>query len=201
MSIGGEHASEAAEMLRAAASISDPYLRADTIWEAVQRVRAPAGCQCGRDAAAHHDITRRLEEGCEGATEPPVGDPLRGYARALDAIYVRAGHAGSGRKPNRALQLDQPRWRDTMREPEALAHEATHIAILQVEAEEGSERAQREVDERRADLNADALRAIQAVLDGQDWTPDSPESIAGILRAIGLPVRDVEESMQADAEH
>jgi hypothetical protein len=93
-----------------------------------------------------------------------------------------------------------------MSEPKTFAQEAAQIASLQVEAEEGNEQAQREADERRADLHADALDAIQAVLDGQHWTPESPESIATILRAIGLPVRDVEESgdpagVQADSKH
>ena len=88
-----------------------------------------------------------------------------------------------------------------MRESEALAQEAAQIASLQVEAEEGSEQAQREVDERRVDLHADALDAIQAVLYGQYWTPESFEDIAAILRAIGLPVRDAEEPMQVDTKH
>jgi hypothetical protein len=48
-------------------------------------------------------------------------------------------------------------------------------------------------DERRADLNESALDAIQALLDGREWSPDTPEGIAAILRAIGLPVRDVDE--------
>lgn len=79
---------------------------------------------------------------------------------------------------------------------EAFAQEAEHIGLLQAEAEEGSEQAQREVDERRADLYTEAIHAIQAVLDGQDWTPESLDDIARILRAVDLPVRDVEEPMQ-----
>ena len=89
-----------------------------------------------------------------------------------------------------------------MSEPKTFAQEAAEIASLQVEADEGSEQAQREVDERRADLHVDALDAIQAVLDGQLWTPETPESIATILRAIGLPVRDVDElEVEAEAKH
>jgi hypothetical protein len=86
-----------------------------------------------------------------------------------------------------------------MSAPKTLAQEAAQIASLQVEAEQGDEQAQREVDERRADLHADALDAIQAVLDGQHWTPETSESIATILRVIGLPVRDVDE-LEAEAE-
>jgi hypothetical protein len=87
----------------------------------------------------------------------------------------------------------------TMSDPEALAQEAAQIASLQVKAEEGNEGAQREVDERRADLHADALDAIQAVLDDQHWTPETTESIATILRGVGLSVRDVDE-LEVDAE-
>lgn len=89
-----------------------------------------------------------------------------------------------------------------MREPSTLAQETAQIASLQVEAEDGSEQAPREVDERRADLHVDALDAIQAALDGQHWTPESAESIATILRAIGLPVRDVDElEVEAETKH
>ncbi len=80
-----------------------------------------------------------------------------------------------------------------MQEPVRLALEAAEVSRLQAEAEQGSEQAQREADERRADLNESALDAIHAALDGKEWTPETPESIATILRAIGLPVRDVDE--------
>jgi hypothetical protein len=79
-----------------------------------------------------------------------------------------------------------------MQRHQSLAEEA-EIAHLQAEAEEGSEQAQREADERRTDLNESALDEIHAALDGQEWTPETPESIATILCAIGLPVRDVGE--------
>lgn len=82
---------------------------------------------------------------------------------------------------------------------ERLAQEAAAISRLQAEAEQGSESALREVDERRADLNESALEAIQAVVDGRDWNPNTPESIAKILRAIGLQVRDVSE-IEVDVE-
>lgn len=87
-----------------------------------------------------------------------------------------------------------------MQEPVRLALEAAEISRLQAEAEQGSEQAQRETDERRADLNESALDAIHTALDGQEWTPETPESIASILRAIGLQVRDVEE-LEADTKH
>lgn len=90
-----------------------------------------------------------------------------------------------------------------MPEHERLAQEAAAISRLQAEAEQGSDAALREVDERRADLNESALESIHAVLDGRDWSPDTPESIATILRAIGLGVRDVSEvdEIEVDAEH
>ena len=81
---------------------------------------------------------------------------------------------------------------------EQLAQEAARISSLQVEADGGSLRALREIDERRADLNADALAAIQAELSGQHYTSETTEAVATILRAIGLPVRDVED---AGAQH
>lgn len=81
-----------------------------------------------------------------------------------------------------------------MQEPVRLALEAAEITRLQAEAEQGSEQAQREADERRADLNESALDAIHATLDGQPYTPETPETVASILRAIGMPVRATEES-------
>jgi hypothetical protein len=87
-----------------------------------------------------------------------------------------------------------------MQQHQSLAKEAAEIARLQAEGEEDNEQAQREADERRADLNQFALDAIHAALDGQEWTPETSESIASILRAIGLPVRDVDE-LEADTKH
>ena len=86
MSIATEHTGEAADTLRAAAEVSDPYKRADAIWEAVERVRCAADRLRGREAAACEDIARYLEEGCEGRDEVPGREALRGYARTLDAI-------------------------------------------------------------------------------------------------------------------
>ncbi len=201
MSLAGEHAGEAADTLRAAASIADPYLRADAIWEALTLVHSAADHLCGRAGAVCGDIARRLEEGCEGSAEPPAGDTLRVYAHTLDANLTRAlpqVRAANPIEPYSSIDLDGG---ITMRESEALAHEAAHIAVLQVEAEEGNGQALREVDERRADLHADALRGVQAVLDGHHRTPESLEGIAEILRAIGLPVREIEGPMRADAKH
>jgi DNA processing protein len=69
-----------------------------------------------------------------------------------------------------------------------LAREAELLAALQREAEQGSERAQREVDERRADLNEAALERIQVMLSDQHRTPEALEDVAEILRSIGLSV-------------
>lgn len=89
-----------------------------------------------------------------------------------------------------------------MQELQSLAQEAAQISRLQAEANDDNDQAQREADERRADLNQSALDAIQAVLDGQYWTPETPDSVATILRAIGLPVRDVGESeTEADTKY
>ena len=80
-----------------------------------------------------------------------------------------------------------------------LAKEAELLAALQREAEQGSERAQRELDERRADLNEAALERIQAMLGDQERTPESLDDVAEILRAAGFPVpsaiRDAEEAI------
>ena len=86
MSIAAEHMGEAADTLRAAALIADPYLRADAIWEAVERINSAAPHLGGREAACCAEIARRLEEGCDGSAEPPLGDSLRSYACALDGI-------------------------------------------------------------------------------------------------------------------
>ncbi len=86
-----------------------------------------------------------------------------------------------------------------MHEARRLAQEAAAISRLRAEAEQGSDAALREADERRADLNESALNAIHALLDGREWSPDSREVIAEILRAIGLRVRDVSE-IEVDAE-
>ncbi|HEY2333627.1 MAG TPA: hypothetical protein VGH58_01295 [Solirubrobacterales bacterium] len=86
MSIAAEHVGEAADTLRAAALIADPYLRADAIWEAMKRINSAAPYLGGREAACCAEIARRLEEGCEGSVEPPLGDSLRSYACTLDGI-------------------------------------------------------------------------------------------------------------------
>lgn len=81
MCVATEHLGEAADTLRQAALIGDPYLRADAIWEALERVRAAADHLRGRAASACGEITRLLEESCDGSAEPPVGEVLIGYAR------------------------------------------------------------------------------------------------------------------------
>jgi hypothetical protein len=86
VSIAAEHVGEAADTLRAAALIADPYLRADAIWEAVERINSAAQHLGGREAACCAEIARRLEEGCDGSAEPPLGDSLRSYACTLDGI-------------------------------------------------------------------------------------------------------------------
>jgi hypothetical protein len=86
VSIAAEHVGEAADTLRAAASIADPYLCADAIWEAVERINSAAQHLGGREAVCCAEIARRLEEGCDGSAEPPLGDSLRSYACALDGI-------------------------------------------------------------------------------------------------------------------
>jgi hypothetical protein len=86
--VAREHAGEAADTLRAAAGIDDPYLRADAIWEALERVRCAAEhlFECAADANRCNEIAHRLEEGCEGNREPLGAEELRGYARTLDFI-------------------------------------------------------------------------------------------------------------------
>jgi hypothetical protein len=84
LTIAAEHAVEAADTLRRAALIDDPYLRADAIWEAVLRVESAAHHLRGRAASRCTDIARHLDEGCEKGAEPPVGDTLREYANTLE---------------------------------------------------------------------------------------------------------------------
>jgi hypothetical protein len=84
LTIATEHAGEAADTLRRAALLDDPYLRADAIWEAVLRVESAAQHLRGRAASRCTEIARHLEEGCEKGAEPPVGDTLREYANTLE---------------------------------------------------------------------------------------------------------------------
>jgi len=112
MSIAAEHAAEAADALRAAAGIADPYIRADAIWGEVERINAAAGRLGGRPAARCAELARRLEEGCEAGREAPGDEELQRCAGALDRIASNPSAAGPGREPNRASQLDQRRGRE-----------------------------------------------------------------------------------------
>lgn len=43
-------------------------------------------------------------------------------------------------------------------------------------------------------MNADdALLAIQAIMDGEAWSPDTLDRIAAILREAGYPIRDLDD--------
>jgi hypothetical protein len=112
MSIAAEHVAEAADALRAAAGIADPYKRADAIWGAVERINAAAERLGGRPAACCAGLARRLEEGCEAGREPPNAEELQRHASDLDRIASDPNAAGPGREPNRASQLDRPRGRE-----------------------------------------------------------------------------------------
>lgn len=73
------HTGGVAEALRHAATIADPYQRADAIWAVVLRLHS-----VGAPAAERSDeIRRRLEEGCEADGELPGADALKHYARRL----------------------------------------------------------------------------------------------------------------------
>ena len=89
MSLADEHLGEAADGLRAAAMIADPYMRADAIWEAALRVESGGAHLQGRAAAVCDEIVRRLVDSCDGSDEPPAGAILIGYARTLDGISAR----------------------------------------------------------------------------------------------------------------
>lgn len=112
MSIAVEHAAEAADTLRAATRIADPYIRADAIWEAVERINAATERLRGRPAARCAELARRLEEGCQAGHEPPGAEELQRCARALDRIASNPIAARPGREPNRASQLDRPRRKE-----------------------------------------------------------------------------------------
>ncbi len=82
-SAAAEHICEAADTLRHAATIADPYRRADAIWEAVVRLRSASGGLGGLAAERCEEIAHRLEEGCEADAELPDGDALKNYACRL----------------------------------------------------------------------------------------------------------------------
>jgi hypothetical protein len=86
VSIASEHAGEAADTLRVAAGIADPYLRADAIWEALLRIDAAAEHLCGYAATRCAEIARGLEAGCKANEEPPRGEQLLAHVRVLEAI-------------------------------------------------------------------------------------------------------------------
>jgi hypothetical protein len=60
--------------------------------------------------------------------------------------------------------------------PENLAEEEARIASLEVEAGEGSRCVLCEVEERRSDLNVDALDTIGAKLSNHPYTPETAEA-------------------------
>lgn len=101
---------------------------------------------------------------------------LAGGARLVrDAQDVLDAMLGPGAEPRSSLAS-------------GLAKQAELLAALQREAEQGSELAQRQLDEGRADLNAAALDEIQTALSDQARTPESLDDVAEILRAAGFPV-------------
>jgi len=72
MSLPAEHAGEAADTLRRAALVDDPYLRADAIWEALIRVHCAADHLRGQLAARCGDIARYLEEAARQMASCPT---------------------------------------------------------------------------------------------------------------------------------
>jgi hypothetical protein len=78
-----DHTGEAANTLRLAATIADPYQRADAIWEAVLRLRRASGCLGGLAARRCGEISRHLEEGCEASGTLPDAEAPKHYARCL----------------------------------------------------------------------------------------------------------------------
>lgn len=47
---------------------------------------------------------------------------------------------------------------------------------------------------------SDALDAIAALLDGQEWSPDTLDDIARILRDAGYEIRDCNDIEEGDDE-
>jgi hypothetical protein len=85
--IAAEHAAGAADTLRAAADVGDPYLRGDAIWEAVERLRRAVlhlGHCRGRSYRFFERFVGTLEEGCDGSAEPPADTALMALAQELD---------------------------------------------------------------------------------------------------------------------
>jgi hypothetical protein len=85
--IATDHAAEAADTLRIAAGVDDPYLRGDAIWEAVERLRRTVlhlGHCRDRRSGFFADLVEKLEEGCDGSAEPPAGPALSALAHEVD---------------------------------------------------------------------------------------------------------------------
>ncbi len=84
--IAAEHAGEAADTLRRAADIADPYLRADAIWEAAVRVQSAAVRLAGKAAERCSSIARGLEDSCEADGTALTPDALTALADQLDSL-------------------------------------------------------------------------------------------------------------------
>jgi hypothetical protein len=76
-----EPVAESALILRTAASITDPYRRADRIWDAVTRLRQSLAHRATR---AGEDLAFALEQSCDGSEPPPESEGLLPHARALE---------------------------------------------------------------------------------------------------------------------
>lgn len=121
MTIAAEHAGEAADMLRTAVAIEDPYRRADVVWEALERVR----CAAGHLPAAHSSVCTaviaRLDDGGDGSAEPIPDNALEECAHALDDMaqtldgITPVPRAHSGRRRSPAGTLDRPSTTATTR--------------------------------------------------------------------------------------
>lgn len=106
MSLAAEHAAEAADTLRTASRIADPYKRADVIWEAVEGINAAAGRLRGRSAARSAELAHLLEESCEAGGEQPGEAELDGYAEALDRIAFNSQCRFTEPRAQSSLKLD-----------------------------------------------------------------------------------------------
>lgn len=86
-----EAVAEAALIIRTASSIEDPYLRADRVWDAVERVRESFAHARTR---ACEELAFALEESCGGSEPPPTPEGLLRHARALEDYAGTLGGLG-----------------------------------------------------------------------------------------------------------
>lgn len=136
--------------------------------------------------AAH----RTEHRGAAGEVERDLGREVVDLIADLLHYVDRNGH-----NPEAVLRIAERHFEAERPEPPAEGSLAERFAELQREVERSEGTGDhRQADEMKADLNEDALNAIQGELDGAEWSPERIEAVASIIRSTGRPVRDIDES-------